>query len=68
MLRPLFLRTKHGAGSVYEMGFIAVLQATAQEETVKFAVNQANFLAKLIKAWAEAILDCPVFYWKTMKA
>lgn len=57
--------------SVYEMGFIAVLQgnsATAQEETVECAVNQVYFLAKLIKAWAEAILDCPVFYGKTMKA
>lgn len=67
----MFLETKHSAGSAYEMRFIAVLRgnsATAQEETAKGAANQVYFLAKLIKAWVEAILDCQLFYGKTMKA
>lgn len=53
------------------MCFIAVLRgnsATAQEKTAKGAANQVYFLAKLIKAWVEAILDCQLFYGKTMKA
>lgn len=67
----MFLDTKHSAGSAYEMRFIAVRRgnsATAQKETAKCAVNQVYFLAKLIRAWIEAILDCQLFYGKTMKA